>query len=173
MEYILTATEDNAVLGIEKARLMRLGYAEIGGQTRIHSMTLYVFPKPGKYPEAYNTPVLEVFKELGVTKSTQLGYFTLEVKSWGSKTNSKLNKNAIKYATIGMLLDRKKENYRFSVIRNFGKKTMQRFEEIIDEFQKLHGPYTKTADIPGRIEILHTDHCELILKSYDVEEIED
>ena len=50
---------------------------------------------------------------------------------------------------------------------------MQRFEEIIDEFQKLHGPYTKTADIPGRIEILHTDHCELILKSYYVEEIED
>ena len=169
MEYILTATEDRAVLGIEKARLMRLGYDETGRQ---NSMTLYVFPKPGKYPEAYNTPVLEVFKELGVTKSTQLGYFTLEVKSWGSKTNSNLNKNAIKYATIGMLLDRKKENYRFSVIRNFGKKTMQRFEEIIDEFQKLHGPYTKTADIPGRIEILHTDLWQF-LGTYDVEEIED
>ena len=169
MEYILTATEDRAVLGIEKARLMRLGYDETGRQ---NSMTLYVFPKPGKYPEAYNTPVLEVFKELGITKSTQLGYFTLEVKSWGSKTNSNLNKNAIKYATIGMLLDRKKENYRFSVIRNFGKKTMQRFEEIIDEFQKLHGPYTKTADIPGRIEILHTDLWQF-LGTYDVEEIED
>ena len=171
MEYILTATEDNAVLGIEKARLMRLGYDETAGF--LNSMTLYVFPKLGKYPEAYNTPVLEVFKELGTTKSTQLGYFTLEPKSWGSKTNSNLNKNAIKYATIGMLLDRKKENYRFSVIRNFGKKTMQRFEEIIDEFQKLHGPYTKTADIPGRIEIFHTDLCEHILGAYDVEEIED
>ena len=170
MEYILTATEDNAVLGIEKARLMRLGYDETAGF--LNSMTLYVFPKLGKYPEAYNTPVLEVFKELGTTKSTQLGYFTLEPKSWGSKTNSNLNKNAIKYATIGMLLDRKKENYRFSVIRNFGKKTMQRFEEIIDEFQKLHGPYTKTADIPGRIEILHTDLWQF-LGTYDVEEIED
>tara|TARA_Y100001963_G_scaffold53292_1_gene74662 strand:+ start:254 stop:766 length:513 start_codon:yes stop_codon:yes gene_type:complete len=170
MEYILTATEDRAVLGIEKARLMRLGYDETGRQ---NSMTLYVYPKPGKYPEAYNTPVLEVFKELGVTKSTQLAYFTLEPKSWGSKTNSNLNKNAIKYATIGMLLDRKKENYRFSVIRNYGKKTMQKFEEIIDEFQKLHGPYTKTADIPGRIEIFHTDLCEHILGAYDVEEIED
>ena len=170
MEYILTATEDNAVLGIEKARLMRLGYDETAGF--LNSMTLYVFPKLGKYPEAYNTPVLEVFKELGTTKSTQLGYFTLEVKSWGSKTNSNLNKSAIKYATIGMLLDRKKENYRFSVIRNFGKKTMQRFEEIIDEFQKLHGPYTKTADIPGRIEILHTDLWQF-LGTYDVEEIED
>ena len=170
MEYILTATEDRAVLGIEKARLMRLGYDETAGF--LNSMTLYVFPKLGKYPEAYNTPVLEVFKELGTTKSTQLGYFTLEPKSWGSKTNSNLNKNAIKYATIGMLLDRKKENYRFSVIRNFGKKTMQRFEEIIDEFQKLHGPYTKTADIPGRIEILHTDLWQF-LGTYDVEEIED
>ena len=170
MEYILTATEDNAVLGIEKARLMRLGYDETAGF--LNSMTLYVFPKLGKYPEAYNTPVLEVFKELGTTKSTQLGYFTLDAKSWGSKANSNLNKSAIKYATIGMLLDRKKENYRFSVIRNFGKKTMQRFEEIIDEFQKLHGPYTKTADIPGRIEILHTDLWQF-LGTYDVEEIED
>ena len=41
MEYILTATEDNAVLGIEKARLIRLGYDETGRQ---NSMTLYVFP---------------------------------------------------------------------------------------------------------------------------------
>ena len=170
MEYILTAPEDREVRGIEKARLMRLGYDETAGF--LNSMTLYVFPKPGKYPEAYNTPVLEVFKELGTTKSTQLGYFTLDAKSWGSKANSNLNKSAIKYATIGMLLDRKKENYRFSVIRNFGKKTMQRFEEIIDEFQKLHGPYTKTADIPGRIEILHTDLWQF-LGTYDVEEIED
>jgi len=173
MEYILTATEDNAVLGIEKARLIRLGYDETGRQ---NSMTLYVFPKPGKYPEAYNRSLIEVFNnEFGISKvkATQIAYYTLDPKSWGDGSISSLNKSATQYATMGMLYTKIEENHRFSVIRDFGKKTMQRFEEIIAEFGKLHGPYAKTADIPGRIEIFHTDLCEHILSAYEVEEIED